>query len=541
MIRFNFVLLIVTACVVGVGLPNPYNVGFAQNQEANSGTLRGTITDTTQAQNPIEGVTVKIIAQDGKEWTATTDANGEYKRANLPVGRYIISLYKRGYNEQIAKPVTIVDDGAHIIHLKMLKKDNTEKRFSEGLIQHVAESIGERYNLKEPVVEALHQSILEALNTVLEQMNRGVSAFARTEQEGSIGLLTGLLSHPDCRAAFTRHLTETQLQDYIDFIKTLRQRDQQAVAQRIISWLDKELSLTADQRKNVEKLILSTTENESFPAAISILEIDLRETVNLIHNRLEISLDGILSQAQSKIWQNLVNTNWIRKSNGFIPSILESQAWELAEAKLEVHTELLGPLDENASRYLAVATKGVLQQYFEARDKEAETMFHKVEAGLMRLVETGVMKREHATEELNDMRRELGNEDGMIRRQLPYADLTKHPLYQQTIKDVLSKEAFTQYKEIQAERESFHLQVLRGLAVTSLSTHLILDGAQRQQLEAIAAELTVDLLNVKAAFDLLGQLLKRMDDKKLSPWQQEMVTFMRVGFQREVGERLERK
>ena len=536
MTRFSFVLLIVTACVSMLAV-----VGFAQNQAANGGTLRGTITDTTQAQNPIEGVTVKIIAQSGKEYTATTDANGEYKRANLPIGRYIISLYKRGYNERIAKPVTIVDEGDHLVHLKMLKKDNTEKRFSEGLIQHVAENIGERYNLKEPVVEALRQSIHEALNTVLEQMNRDVSVFATTEQEGSIGLLTGLLSHPDCRAAFAKHLTEMQLQDYIDFIKTLRQQDQQVVAQRITAWLDKELSLTTDQRKNVEQLILDKTENESFPVAISILEIDLRETVNLMHKRLEISLDGILSQAQSKIWQNRVNTNWRTKSNGVIPSVLESQVWQLAEAKLERHTELLAPLDENASRHLAIATKGALQQYFEARDKETETMFHKAEAFLMRLVETGEMKREHATEVLNDMRRELGNEKGVIRRQLPNIDITKQPLYQQAIKDVLSKEAFREYTEIQAERESFHLQVLRGLAVTSLSTQLILDGTQRQQLEATAAELPVDLLNKNAAFNLFYQLLQRVDEKKLSTWQQEMIMFMRAGFQHEVGEPMEGK
>ena len=534
MIRFSFVLLIVTACVSMFAV-----VGFAQNQAANGGTLRGTITDTTQAQNPIEGVTVKIIAQSGKEWTATTDANGEYKRANLPAGRYLISIFKRGYLERHGKPVTVVNGGDHFVPLRMATKSNTEKQWTEGLIRHVAENIGERYNLKEPVIEALRQSIHEALNTALEQMNRDVSEFATTGQEGSIGLLTGLLSHPDCRAAFARHLTETQLQDYIDFIKTLRQRDQQVVAQRITACLDKELSLTTDQRKKVEQLILDTTQNESFPVAISILEIDSRETVNLIQNRLEISLDGILSQAQSKIWQNLVNPNWTEKSNGVIPSVLESQVWQLAEAKLEVHTDLLGPLDENASRHLAVATKGVLQQYFEARDKDAETMFHKVEAVLMRLVEDGVMKREDATEKLNDMRRELGNEKGVIRRQLPHADVTKHPLYQQTIKDVLSKEAFRQYKEIQAERESFHLQVLRHLGVTSLSTQLILDGTQRQQLEATAAELTVDLLNVNAAFDLFYQFLQQVDDKKLSPWQQEMVTFMRADFQHDVGEPME--
>ena len=98
-----------------------------------------------------------------------------------------------------------------------------------------------------------------------------------------------------------------------------------------------------------------------------------------------------------------------------------------------------------------------------------------------------------------------------------------------------------QYKEIQAERESFHLQVLRRLAVTSMSTLLILDGAQQQQLEATAAELPVDLLNVNAAFNLFYQLLQRVDDKKLSPWQQEMVTLMRDGFQHEVGEPMEER
>ena len=77
--------------------------------------------------------------------------------------------------------------------------------------------------------------------------------------------------------------------------------------------------------------------------------------------------------------------------------------------------------------------------------------------------------------------------------------------------------------------------------MTSLSTQLILDSAQRQQLEATAAELTVDLLNVNAAFDLFYQLLQRVDDKRLSPWQQKMVTFMHVDFQREVGEPMEGK
>ena len=127
MTRFSFVLLIVTACVSMFAV-----VGFAQNQAANGGTLRGTITDTTQAQNPIEGVTVKIITQGSKEYTATTDANGEYKRANLPAGRYIISLYKRGYNDQIGKPVTIVDGGDHLVRSQNAQKGQYRKAFFWG-------------------------------------------------------------------------------------------------------------------------------------------------------------------------------------------------------------------------------------------------------------------------------------------------------------------------------------------------------------------------------------------------------------------------
>ena len=234
MIRFSFVLLIVTACVSMFAV-----VGFAQNQAANGGTLRGTITDTTHAQNPIEGVTVKIIAQSGKEWTATTDANGEYKRANLPAGRYLISIFKRGYLERHGKPVTVVNGGDHFVPLRMAKKSNTEKQWTEGLIRHVAENIGESYNLKEPVIEAPRQSIHETLNTALEQMNRDVSEFATTGQEGSIGLLTGLLSHSDCRAAFARHLTETQLQDYIDFILLQRVDDK-----RLSPWQQEMVTLS---------------------------------------------------------------------------------------------------------------------------------------------------------------------------------------------------------------------------------------------------------------------------------------------------------
>ena len=534
MTRFSFVLIF-TVCL---GMFN--SVVFTQSEAVNGGTIRGTITDTTEAQNPIEGVDVKIVAQDGTEYNTKTDANGEYKQ-NLPAGRYLINIFKRGYMERLGKPVTIVNGGDHFVPLRMGKKGDDGARWTKGLLRHVTESMGVRYNLDKPVVEALRQSILEALNTLLEQMNRDVGEFATAGEEGSIGLLDGLFSHPDCRAVFTKHLTEAQLQDYIDFIKTLRQRDQQAVARHITARLDQELSLTPEQRKNVEQVILGATENEAFPIAISMLGIDAQETINLVQNKLKVSFNEILSQAQSKVWQGMVNPKAKEKRKEGVPSVLGSQPGQHAEAKLTAHSELLGSLDENATRRLTVAIKGTVQQYVEARDKDAETMFHQVEAALMGLIEAGEMKREHAVERLNDMRRDLENEGGVIRRQLPRTDIVMHPLYQQTIKDVLSEDAFMQYKEIQAGRDSFHQQVSRDLAVACLSTQLILDDTRRKHLETVAAELTVDLSNTNAALDMFYQISQKIDNQKLDPWQQEIGTLLRTAVANERHERMEKE
>ena len=101
------------------------NITFAQDDFARpGGTVRGQIVDTTEKQNPIEGVEVKIVAVDGKEYTAITDANGDYKQSGIPAGRYLISIYKDGYRDRLGKPVTVVDGGDHFFPLKMIKTDS---------------------------------------------------------------------------------------------------------------------------------------------------------------------------------------------------------------------------------------------------------------------------------------------------------------------------------------------------------------------------------------------------------------------------------
>ncbi len=116
MARFSFVLAFI-ACV-GMSV-NPL---FAQDAAINGGTVRGRIVDTTDKQNPIEGVDVRIVDVEGTEYKTITDANGDYVRAGLPAGRYLISIYKEGYGDRLGKPVTVVNGGDHYVPLKMTEK-----------------------------------------------------------------------------------------------------------------------------------------------------------------------------------------------------------------------------------------------------------------------------------------------------------------------------------------------------------------------------------------------------------------------------------
>ena len=329
----------------------------------------------------------------------------------------------------------------------------------------------------------------------------GLSTFANGDMAFKM-----FLAQPDCKAAFAEHLSEAQLQDYLDFIEARLQRNQQAVARRIATALDRELSLTANQREKVVKLLRSAVWNSLFPTAMNILQISSQEAVHLAPDRLRISLDGILSDAQSKVWQGLlVEANWPKKLHVVIHAnpdeadeilvqadankkrpfirrkpvkhveikkeanivineinvrqkqpwidVREKQRWneinadtaesqkqmiQLTEAKLAAHTELLGPLTERAARRLALVAKGVAQQYTEAQDKTHDAM------------------------------------DELWRDRSTKVGITDHPMYQRTIKDVLSEAAFAQYSTYQAEREVWYQQVLRNLVVACMDTQLLL-------------------------------------------------------------------
>ena len=176
---------------------------------------------------------------------------------------------------------------------------------------------------------------------------------------------------------------------------------------------------------------------------------------------------------------------WIEFNAGTAAS--QEQMMEIAEAKLTAHTELLGSLDERATRRLALAAKGVAQQYIEAQDETPEA------------------------------REELWG-DGSTK-----VDITNHPMYQRAIKDVLSEEAFAQYSASQAEREVWHQQVLRDVIVACIDTQLLLDNTQRKTLETAASQLVPSPLKEKKSEEFMFFQLfpQTVNFEILTHWQQD--------------------
>ena len=545
MTRFNFILILVICVVTFEGL------SFAQDNTASGGTILGRITDTTPAQNPIEGVTVKIVAQDGTNYTTKTDANGDYKYTGLPAGRYLINIYKAGYMKRVGKPVHVVNSGKHLVRLKMVKKSVANKKIDEAFLQHISEGIGKRYNLDTQGVEALHQSISKAVETA-----RGdASEFVRSGEESGMALIEALLSHPSCKAAFAEHLTETQLQDYLDFNKARQHRDQLAAAQIMTAVLDQGLSLTPDQRQNVGRLLLDAMHNAQLTPTNILWDVrshsQLHYTVvDALHRELNVSLDEILTQTQVEVWQGMIKREKIKREGevGFevlklktdkineeevddAYDVTTSQLWQLTEAILTAHTEQLGPLHKHDSRRLALVTKGIVQQHFEtqyeAQDDEFETIprFSKTLNELIEAYQSDKITREKALRKLNTLQEDLWDQRAANIRsgKAEVYDTTDHPIYQQAIKDVLSEEAFIQYNEHQIKRKTFCQQALRDLTVVSVDIQLLLDDTQRKHFEGIAAQFTVPPLTEEGLAIMLLELLFRTDREILSPWQRNLM------------------
>lgn len=102
----------------------------------------------------------------------------------------------------------------------------------------------------------------------------------------------------------------------------------------------------------------------------------------------------------------------------------------------------------------------------------------------------------------------------------PTLDILYHPLYQQTLRDVLSENEYAQYTQIQVERDNFRQQALRNLVVAEMDTLIFLDDDQRKQFEKITIPFTVPPLTEDPQRNMFDQLIEQLDNEILSQWQQ---------------------
>lgn len=96
------------------------------------GALRGEIVEPTY-EFPVEGVRVVLLAEDGAEYT-TTASYGSYEFTEIPEGRYLLSIHKKGYYDRIGKPVTIVKGGNHYLPLKIAEMESLMTSFRHLLL-----------------------------------------------------------------------------------------------------------------------------------------------------------------------------------------------------------------------------------------------------------------------------------------------------------------------------------------------------------------------------------------------------------------------
>ena len=349
------------------------------------------------------------------------------------------------------------------------RMDDFVKQVTDPLVQRVSKSVIQRYNLDQTAVNELCQSIKESAEALLTQPEDLLALITAARKGNYTKMLETLLSHPNCKTAFAKYLNEEQLQEYMDYTLAQEQRGRQAVARHLTAWLDQQLSLTVDQREKMEQRLIANA-GKGRPLSPGDMVLNPPRPAGVVRRRFDAAPADVLSQTQSAIWRELI-----------VPFKPKNE-WRvrMVEAKLAAHTEQLGPLDESASQRLVLVTKGVVEEYLETQGD-------------------------------------------ILRAKYEEADITHHPLYQQTIEDVLSEEAFAQYKARQAERQRFRQQALRDVLVASIDAQLFLSDEQRKHFEMVAEELSALPApdEAPAPVYMVHQLFQRTDHALLSPWQRK--------------------
>ncbi len=415
-------------------------------------------------------------------------------------------------------------------------------------LDHIAQNVRLRYELSE--VPPIRQNLISAAE------KEGVSSLYTSDRRLDLRFVI--------RNTLGNHLSEQQLQDFMAFTQGRTDRGINAVAAQLTAWADRSFSLRPDQRKRVGQALMNGS-GRNWLSTQALIRMNPNNLKNLMP-RLDLGpneLMDVLSESQARIWklmspernsptafnrdpdeevgmkarfaaieveirkaveagrmtreQAMERLEGLRRQLWGSPTIpdvsnqteignRENTARQLAEAKLAAHTQLLGDLDARALRRLALVSKGVVEQYLEAQDRNPPPI----------LSATGVLL---GVADPAGQRRRIDLNEEESGPAASDKDITNYPLYQQTIKKVLSEDAYEKYQAFQAERIVFRKKAMRQVVTAELDTRLLLSEKQQKQSEAISSTLPVDP-NVSAQA-VFSQLAGKLDRDGMDDWQRK--------------------
>ncbi|RKU28068.1 hypothetical protein C6497_10060 [Candidatus Poribacteria bacterium] len=572
MIRRSFLIMLMITGICTFDF-----VSFAQDHIPKGATIKGEVNEVDADRTPIEGAEIKLISSDGKEYKKKSDANGKYEFTAIPQGRYTINVTKTGYRDRIGKPLVIIEGGefynafrmikGNIGHQRMLidaelNKNKPDTKKLMALIQHISKEIGQLYELDEPTLNDFQKSVMITIETTINKegslLNR---AYPQVSAEGNLGLLVLLLVDPDITTAFANYLTETQLQSYIDSTKKRRQQVRRTFADFFTLYLDQTLSLSPNQREDIANLLYKRTDGEMYMLSNLIFTQSLPQTiVNFVSDSTHGSFKQILTDEQYEIWQEIVKLTKtlyeivvvdliqfgekeVVRRNRTDGNTGDFKIEKLAQMVLNLHTKQFGDLNDSTTERFALVNKGIVENYSEKRNREAMKIISLMKSypELMFSAVTGQIPRNLALQKLKVLQNEYwvndisnDEDEDVVNQVFNQITLNKYllqnifnvvtePIYQQTIKETISEEEFEKYRKRQLEIETMRQRVAQKLMVEILDLHILLNTMQRKNIEEIASELTIPLLNKIALQFMFLELYLNINPDDLSPWQQNML------------------
>ncbi|MFY8035869.1 MAG: carboxypeptidase-like regulatory domain-containing protein, partial [Cyclobacteriaceae bacterium] len=86
-------------------------------------TIRGKVIDEV-SKTPLIGVNVVIVSDGGTLLGASSDENGDYRIANVPLGRQTIKVSYIGYEEQLIPNIIVTAGKEVILNLSLTESAN---------------------------------------------------------------------------------------------------------------------------------------------------------------------------------------------------------------------------------------------------------------------------------------------------------------------------------------------------------------------------------------------------------------------------------